>query len=148
MITYVTTPIYVWCIAGDISTFPVGDATATVTPDIFLFVLYCHPPSRGETGGTGRDVHLRLLKKGRWELGESVVCAFHGASWSMGWLGSNVATWRHLVGHHVKVPTLVQLLLLLFLLSVSLLSLFSFLLLLLLLIFFVYLNNSKSFPLT
>ena len=33
MITDVTAPIYVWCIAGDISTFPVGDATATMTHD-------------------------------------------------------------------------------------------------------------------
>ena len=33
MVTDVTAPIYVWCIAGDISTFPVGDATATMTPD-------------------------------------------------------------------------------------------------------------------
>ena len=33
MITDVTAPIHVWCIAGDISTFPVGDATATMTPD-------------------------------------------------------------------------------------------------------------------
>ena len=31
MVTDVTAPIYVWCIAGDISTFPVGDATATDT---------------------------------------------------------------------------------------------------------------------
>ena len=53
-------------------------------------------------------MHLRLLKKGRWEWKGFVVCAFHSTAWSMGWLGSNVATWRHLVGHHVKVPTLVQ----------------------------------------
>ena len=33
MFADVTAPIYVWCIAGDISTFPVGDATATMTPD-------------------------------------------------------------------------------------------------------------------
>ena len=33
MVTDVAAPIYVWCIAGDISTFPVGDATATMTPD-------------------------------------------------------------------------------------------------------------------
>ena len=33
MVTDVTAPINVWCIAGDISTFPVGDATATMTPD-------------------------------------------------------------------------------------------------------------------
>ena len=33
MVTDVTAPIYVWCIAGDINTFPVGDATATKTPD-------------------------------------------------------------------------------------------------------------------
>ena len=26
-------PIYVWGIVGDISTFPVGDATVTMTPD-------------------------------------------------------------------------------------------------------------------
>ena len=45
--------------------------------------------------------------------GGSVVCAFHSAAWSMSWLGSNVATWRHLVRHYVEVPTLVQLLLLL-----------------------------------
>ena len=31
----------------------------------------------------------------------------------MGWLGLNVTIWRHLVGHRVKVPTLVQHLLLL-----------------------------------
>ena len=31
MVTDVTAPIYVWCIAGDISTFPVEDATATDT---------------------------------------------------------------------------------------------------------------------
>ena len=48
------------------------------------------------------------IEKGGWEWGESVVCAFHSAARSMGWLGSNVATWRHLVGHHVKVPTLVR----------------------------------------
>ena len=28
-----TATIYVWCIEGDISTFPVGDATTTMTPD-------------------------------------------------------------------------------------------------------------------
>ena len=33
MITDVTAPIYVWCIAGDISTFSVGDATESMTPD-------------------------------------------------------------------------------------------------------------------
>ena len=33
MVTDVTTLIYVWCIAGDINTFPAGDATATMTPD-------------------------------------------------------------------------------------------------------------------
>ena len=33
MVTDVSAPIYVWCIARDISTFPVGDATATMTPD-------------------------------------------------------------------------------------------------------------------
>ena len=32
MVTDVTSPIYVWCIAGNISTFPVGDDTATMTP--------------------------------------------------------------------------------------------------------------------
>ena len=79
------------------------------------------PPSRGETGGAGRGVHFGLLKKGRWEWGESVVSAFHSAAWSMGWFGSNVAPWRHLVGNHVKVPNLVQLLLLLFLLFLLLL---------------------------
>ena len=52
------------------------------------------------------------IEKGRWEWRGFVVCAFHSTAWSMGWLGSNVATWRHLVGHHVKVPTLVQQLLL------------------------------------
>ena len=52
-------------------------------------------------------------EKGVVRMGESVLCAFHSAAWSMGWLGSNVATWWHFVGHHVKVPTLVQLLLLL-----------------------------------
>ena len=44
MVTDLTAPIYVWCIAGDISTFPVGDATATMTPDgnavvVFVFVI-------------------------------------------------------------------------------------------------------------
>ena len=33
MVTDMTAPIYVWCIAGDISTFRVGDATATKKPD-------------------------------------------------------------------------------------------------------------------
>ena len=33
MVTDVTAPIYGWCIVGDISTFSVGDATATMTPD-------------------------------------------------------------------------------------------------------------------
>ena len=33
MVTDVTAPIYVWCIAGDFSTLPVGDAAATMTPD-------------------------------------------------------------------------------------------------------------------
>ena len=33
MVTDVAALIYVWCIAGDISTFPVGDATATMTSD-------------------------------------------------------------------------------------------------------------------
>ena len=33
MVTDVTATIYVWCIAGDISTFPVRDATASMTPD-------------------------------------------------------------------------------------------------------------------
>ena len=33
MVTDVAAQIYVWCIAGDISTVSVGDATATMTPD-------------------------------------------------------------------------------------------------------------------
>ena len=33
MVTDVTAPFYVWCIAGDINTFPMGDATATMTHD-------------------------------------------------------------------------------------------------------------------
>ena len=68
-------------------------------------------------------MHLRLLKKGRWEWRESVVCAFHSAASSMGWFGSNVVTWRHLVRHYVKVPTFIQLLLLLLLLSLLMLLL-------------------------
>ena len=56
------------------------------------------------------------IEKGEVGRGDSVVCVFHSTAWSMGWLGSNVATWRHLVGNHVKVSTLVQLLLLLLLL--------------------------------
>ena len=33
------------------------------------------------------------MKKGKWEWRGFVVCAFHSAAWSMGWLGSKVATW-------------------------------------------------------
>ena len=45
MVTDMTASIYVWCIDGDISTFPVGDATATMTPDgnalFFLIFFFC-----------------------------------------------------------------------------------------------------------
>ena len=33
MITDVTAPIFVWCIAGDFIALPVGDVSATMTPD-------------------------------------------------------------------------------------------------------------------
>ena len=64
------------------------------------------PALKRRDGGAGRGVHLRLLKKGRWEWRGFVVCAFHSTAWSMGRLGSNAAICRHLVGHHVMVQPL------------------------------------------
>ena len=73
-----------------------------------------------------------------WEGGESVVCAFHSAAWSRGWLGSNVAIRQGFIDVRVLafgqlLLLLLSLLLFLLLLSLLLLLLLLFLLLILML---------------